>query len=324
MRIAWFVLFIYSITAHANYHMATPYSERVYITQNVKAFINDINQKTDINVVFHPAESLYKHNEIYRAVRTNQIQFGEIFIGQLSNHSAIFQLDNLPFIATSFDQAKQLWQYQQTALRQALAKDGLQLLFVNPWPPQGLFTDKQINTGADLQGLKIRSYSAITAQLASHLNMIPIALSSGEIAQAFATGMVNAMITSPATGVSSRAWQFSQYYMPINAWIPKNMIVMNQNAYLALSAKDKTMLKTLIQKHQALAWQKAQTETTKVTNILEQKGMIIAPINKVLHGTFSKVGDAMSSNWKKIASTEEVSALSKFKEQLRDSKNKPL
>ena len=219
--LTFFILTILASSAASKQHIATPYSERVYVTQTTKAFSQELSQKLGLDIVFHGGESLYKHNEIYRAIRTNQIQLGEIFIAQLSNHAPIFQLDNLPFIATDFNSAKQLWVHQQQVLKTQLANDGLHLLFANPWPPQGLFTSKEVKTAEDLKGLKVRSYSVITAKLANLLNMIPTSVSSSEIAQAFATGMIDAMITSPATGVSSRAWQFSRYYIPVNAWIPK-------------------------------------------------------------------------------------------------------
>ena len=186
----------------------------------------------------------------------------------MSNHSAIFQLDNLPFLASDFNQAKALWAQQQKEIKAQLSKDNLHLLFANPWPPQGLFTNNKINTIGDLKGLKVRSYSAITARLASHLQMIPTSVSTAEIAQAFATGMIDAMITSPSTGVSSRSWQFSQYYTPVNAWIPKNMVVINKSTFEQLPLDQQEQLKQLSLRFQTLAWDRAQQQTKLMTNRL--------------------------------------------------------
>lgn len=309
-----FILFFSPYLLHAKLHIATPYSERVYVTQTTKEFISELNNGLSLDIVFHGGESLYKHNEIYRAVRTNQIQFGEIFIAQLSNHAAIFQLDNLPFIASSFNDAKELWQVQQQELKTRLAKDGLHLLFANPWPTQGLFTQKAITSSEQLAGLKVRSYSAITAKLTDHLEMIPTSVSSAEIAQAFATGMIEAMITSPATGVSSRAWQFSQFYTPINAWIPKNMVIMNHQLYASLSPQDKDKLKAIASKFQKLAWQRAEQQTTLMTNHLQQQGMQIVPVTLQLSQALSSVGKKMAQAWQVSASDSEKLTFKRYLE----------
>ena len=39
------------------------------------------------------------------------------------------------------------------------------------------------------------------------------------------------MITSPSTGVNSTAWDFVAHYSPINAWVPKNIVVVNQRVF---------------------------------------------------------------------------------------------
>ncbi|WP_372768563.1 TRAP transporter substrate-binding protein [Pseudoalteromonas sp.] len=308
------ILFLIPYLLSAKQHIATPYSERVYVTQTTKEFISELNKELSLDIVFHGGESLYKHNEIYRAVRTNQIQFGEIFIAQLSNHAAIFQLDNLPFIASSFSDAKQLWQVQQQELKTRLAKDGLHLLFANPWPTQGLFTQKAITSSEQLAGLKVRSYSAITAKLADHLEMIPTSVSSAEIAQAFAAGMIEAMITSPATGVSSRAWQFSHYYTPINAWIPKNMVIMNRQVYSSLSQQDKNKLKAIATAFQKLAWQRAEQQTTLMTNQLQQQGIQISPVTQQLTQALNSVGNKMAEEWQANASDSEKLTFKRYLE----------
>jgi len=309
-----YLLVVISSSLTAKLHMATPYSERVFVTQTSKEFSSRLSRELNLEIVFHGAESLYKHNEIYRAVRTNQIQFGEIFIAQLSNHAAIFQLDNLPFIASNFDDAKLLWQVQQQTLKERLAKDGLHLLFANPWPAQGLFTQQAITSSEQLTGLKVRSYSAITARLADHLKMIPTSVSSAEIAQAFATGMIEAMITSPSTGVSSRAWQFSQYYTPINAWIPKNMVIMNHQLYSSLSQQQKQKIKTISENYQELAWQRAEQQTLQMTNQLTQQGMQLATVTPQLSQAFNAVGQKMAETWLAEATRSEQVTLTRYLE----------
>ena len=80
------------------------------------------------------------------------------------NEDPIYGLDVVPFLATSFDQAKKLWDVQRPAVEKKLASQGLMLLAV--LPPQGIFAKKDINTIEDLKGVKWRSYNPGTACIA--------------------------------------------------------------------------------------------------------------------------------------------------------------
>lgn len=301
----------FSYSAFAKLHFATPYSPRVSVSEVSQLFAKELSN-SGIEVVFHPGESLYKHGEIYRATRTNQIQIGEVFIGLLGNKSAIYQLDNLPFLATDIEHAKALWQVQRVQIAKLLAKDGLVLLFANPWPAQGVFSTSKITTIDDLAGKKLRTYSAITASLARHLDAIPTSISAPEIAQAFATKMVDAMITSPATGVSSRAWQFSKHYLAVNAWIPKNIVFINRETFLSLTSEQQHNIRALAGKLEALAWQASVQEGELKTQQLVDNGMHIDKPSVELVNTFKAIGIKMRSEWLVHANEEEKSLLDEY------------
>lgn len=304
-------LFIFSFSLSAKLHFATPYSPRISVSEISQRFATEL-EKSGIDVVVHPGESLYKHGEIYRATRTNQIQIGEVFIGLLSNKSAIYQLDNLPFLATDVEQAKALWKIQKVHIAKLLAKDGLILLFANPWPAQGIFSTTPIFNISDLSGKKLRTYSAITASLARHLDAIPTSISAPEIAQAFATKMVDAMITSPSTGVASRAWQFSQHYTEVNAWIPKNMVFMNRDTFLSLTSEQQTRLRAISKQLEEQAWLASIQEGKIKTDQLKHNGMHIDKPSHALLAAFKHIGNTMQEDWQKQATSEEQALLNEY------------
>lgn len=295
-------LLIYSLLSFqcSALDLITAYSDNIYHTKNLRAMTETL-KNDGVNITLHPAASLYKANEIYRAVRTGQVAMGEIFIGLLGNQDPLYQLDNLPFLVDNFEQAQQLWLLSRPLLAQKLIEDGLILLFAAPWPPQGLFSQKAIYSVADLKNSKMRVYSAITADLASLLSAHPVSIQAAEIAQAFTTGMVDSMITSPSTGVSSRAWDFSQHYTDTQAWIPKNMLVINQAIFNTLSPQAKQKILLRAKEHEQKAWLLAEQETTTKTFQLAKNGIIVSQPTQQLKAQLSEIGRLMLNDWLEIS-----------------------
>ena len=147
--------------AEARWDMPTPYGDGTHQTQVARSFAQEVNDnaKGKLTIKVHSGGSLIKHPEIHRAVKSRQVQIGEVFIGRLGNNAPIFKLDNIPFLATDFDSAERLYEASKPELAKALAKDSLMLLYTSPWPAQDLYSNKPVNSIEDLKGLKMRSYS---------------------------------------------------------------------------------------------------------------------------------------------------------------------
>ena len=83
---------------------------------------------------------------------------------------------------------------------------GLKLLYSVAWPGQGIYTKEPLKSVADLKGTKFRTYSPLTARLAELLGANPTVVQVPDVPQMFATGGIQAMITSSATGTATKAW----------------------------------------------------------------------------------------------------------------------
>jgi len=230
--------------ASTRWDMATPYVDATHHTQNIIKFAKEVKEATagELEIIVHSGASLIKHKEIPRAVRTQQVPIGEVFIGIMGNSDPVYKLDNIPFLASNFEQAKKLYAASKATLEAKLDKQGMMLLFSVPWPPQGIYSKKPIKDIADLKGAKLRAYSSTLSRLALLLNASPTTVQTVEIPQAFSTGIIDMMLTSPTTGVSSQSWDYVSHYTDVQAWIPKNMVIVNKRAFKRL---DKTSLNLL-------------------------------------------------------------------------------
>ncbi len=228
--------FATSASAQTKWDMPVPYGDTNFHTQNIVQFAEDVKSATDggLEITVHSNGSLFKHPDIKNAVRQGLAQIGEILGSRLSNEDPIYEVDSIPFLATSYDDAKKLYDASKDQLAAKLQEQGLQLLFSVPWPPQGIYTQKEISSVDDLKGLKMRAYNAATERLAQLAGSLPTQVEVPDLPTAFATGRVEAMITSPSTGANSKVWDFLSHYSDAQAWLPRNMVFVNKAAFDAL------------------------------------------------------------------------------------------
>ncbi|WP_299874480.1 TRAP transporter substrate-binding protein [uncultured Cocleimonas sp.] len=286
--------------------MPTPYGDGVHHTINVKQFAKDVNEATagDLNIVVHSGASLIKHPEIHRAVRTGQVPIGEMFMGLLGNDNPLFKADNIPFLASDFDSAKKLWTASRAAIEKSLKKDGIKLLYAVPWPPQGIYTKKPITSVADLKGAKMRAYSPTTSRLAVLLEATPTTVQTPEIPQAFSTGIIDAMVTSPSTGVSSQSWDYISDYTDTQAWIPKNMVIVNAKSFKRLDKKVQKAVEEAAAAAETRGWEMAIEETKAKTAVLAEKGIKVATPSAELKTGLQAIGKTMGEEWAKEAGAD--------------------
>lgn len=300
------LFFLSSQVNAAKWDMPTPYPDKTFHTVNINEFAKEVEKATGGKLVIkvHSAGSLIKHAEIPTAVRGGQVPIGEFFLSRLNNQNAAFGADSQPFLATNYEDAKRLWAAQKPVITKLIEKQGLIPLFSVPWPPQGLYTKKEIKTVDDLKGLKFRAYNATLEKFAKSAGASPVQIEVPDIPQGFATGRVEAMITSPSTGANSKAWDFLSHYTDIQAWVPKNIVVVNKRAFRKL---DKSVQKAVLEaaaKAEEKGWKLSQMETAAKVKILKDNGVkIVAPSKELMQG-LAKIGSELLSDWKTAAGTD--------------------
>ena len=280
--------------------MPTPYPDKTFHTVNISQFAEEVKEATGgaLEIKVHSAGSLFKHPEIKNAVRGGQVPIGEFFVSLLSNENAVFGADSQPFLATNYDDAQKLWEAQKPIIAPLLEQQKLMALFSVPWPPQGLYTKKEINTVDDLKGIKFRAYNATLEKFANAVGAAPTQVEVPDIPQAFATGRVEAMITSPSTGANSKAWDFVEYFTDIQAWVPKNIVVVNKAAFDKLDADVQAAVLKAAANAEARGWEMSMKETAEQIAILKENGMnIVTPSAELMDG-LKQVGSAMLEEWK--------------------------
>ncbi len=288
-----------SANAETAWDMPTPYGGGNFHTMNITQFAADVSAATggDMVITVHPGGSLIKHPEIKNAIRSGQVQIGEFLLSRLSNENAIYGVDSIPFLANSYDSARNLWAASRPQVTALLAQQGLMPLFAIPWPPQGLYAKVEIGTIEDLAGIKFRAYNAATERLAQLAGAIPTQIEAPDIAQAFSTGRVDAMVTSPSTGANSKAWDFLSHYHDTQGWLPKNITVVNIEAFNALDDATQKAILDAAAAAETRGWEASMTETTTKTQILADNGINVVAPSDALVASMRAIGETMTGEW---------------------------
>ena len=288
-----------AVLAADKWDMPTPYGDGTHQTQVARSFAEEVNANSNgkLTIKVHSGGSLIKHPEIHRAVKSRQVQIGEVFIGRLGNNNPVFKLDNIPFLATDFDSAEKLYKASRAEINRELGKDNLLLLYTSPWPAQDLYSNKPVNSLADLSGLKMRAYSPTTSRLADLMGTTPVNIPFSDVAQAFTTNAIDAMITSPSTGVNSQSWDYISHFTTINAWIPKNMMFVNKKIFDRLDKATQKVILKAADNAEKKGWALGRKLAVDHTNTLEENGMIVSAPSAQLDSELREIGKTMVQEW---------------------------
>jgi len=301
--------------AQTKWDMPTPYADGEFHTRNVKAFAEDVKKNTNgaVDITVHSAGSLIKHPDILRAVSTGQVNIGEFLLGQFGNEDPVFAADNVPFVAPGYDNAWKFYQAQKPVLQKKLEGRGMRLLYAVAWPGQGIYTKDPVKTVAEFKGMKMRTYSPLTARLAELLGAAPTVVQVPEIPQMFATGAMHAMVTSSATGTSSKAWEFVKNYYKTNAWNPKNVVVVNQRAFSRLPKAQQDGILKAAAAAEPRGWDMSKERERDADALLAKNGVNVQEPSAELKAALAKIGDQMAAEWEKSAGADGQAILKAYK-----------
>ena len=266
-----------------------------------------------IEIVTHPSGSLFKGADIKRAIQTGQAPIGERLLSGHQNENAVFGVDSVPFLATSFEDAAKLWKAAKPTLSKILDKQNLVLLYSAPWPPQGLYFKKEVNSVADMKGIKFRSYNTTTARLAELAGMLPVTIEAAEISQAFATGVAEAMISSGSTGYDRKVWESLTHFYEVDAWLPRNYVMVNKDVWGKTSKANKAVINGCANLAEYTALYRSIHYTGFTLNGLRAGGMKVGPAGAKLKGDLKKIGETMAADWLKKAGAEGKAIVDAYK-----------
>ena len=302
-------------SAQTKWNLPSAYPNDNPHVENLNAFAKDVSDATGgkLTITVHGGASLFKGPEIKRAVATGQAQTGEVLISILENEDPIYGIDVVPFLATSFDQAAKLWKASRPLVEKKLAAQGMMVLFSVPWGPQGIYSKKELNSIEDMKGLKWRAYNVGTARIGELVGAQAVTIQAAELPQALATGVVNAFMSSGATGYDSKVWESLNYFYDTQAWIPKNVTFVNKAAFESLDKPTQEAFLKAAAAAETRGWKAWENKTEWYHEEIAKKGMKVLKPSPELAAGFKKIGDQLTADWLKKAGAEGQAVVDAYK-----------
>lgn len=293
--------------AQSKWDLPSGYGANTFQVQNLTQFAADIDKATagKLKITVHPNASLFKANEIKRAVQSGQTQAGEFILSLFSNEAPVYGLDSIPFLATSYADSKRLDTASRELLVKTLAAQGIKLLYTVPWPPQSLYSKKALTKLADLKSTKMRAYNPATSFIATAVGAQPVTIQLAELPAALATGGADNFLTSTSSGIDSKLYESVKFFYDVNAWLPRNAVVVNQKAFDALDKAGQDAVLQQAAAAEARGWQNSEKNNTDNLKELAAKGMKIdTVVGESLKKELKPIGDTMTADWLKLAGAD--------------------
>ena len=293
--------------AQTKWDLPSGYGANTFQVQNLTQFAADVDKASSgkLKITVHPNASLFKANEIKRAVQSGQTQAGEFILSLFSNEAPVFGVDSIPFLATSYADSKRLDAASRDLLVKTLAAQGIKLLYTVPWPPQSLYSKKALTRLADLKSTKMRAYNPATSFIATAVGAQPVTIQLAELPAALATGGADNFLTSTSSGIDSKLYESVKFFYDVNAWLPRNAVVVNQKAFDALdkAAQDAVLQQAAVA--ETRGWQNSEKNNADNLKELAAKGMKIdTVVGESLKKELKPIGDSMTSEWLKLAGAD--------------------
>ena len=285
--------------AQVKWDLPTGYGANSFQTQNVQQFADEVDKLTGgkLKITLHPGGSLYKANEIKRAVQTGQAPIGERFMSAHANEAPLLGWDNLPFIATTYEQNNSLWDAAKDKVNAQLSDLNLVALYTCPWPGQGFYFKKAVSSSKDTQGVKFRSYNTATATFAEELGMIPVQVEAAELSQALATGVAESFISSGSTGYDRKVWEHLTHYYKVNAWLPRNYVMVNKGVWEGLGSDVQANIQKAADETGAACAAKSAELANWYFEQLEANGMKVEDAGPEFLAELEAIGAKMKADW---------------------------
>ncbi len=295
--------------------MPMAYAASNFHSEHGVIFADAVREATGgaVDITVHPGGSLFGGADIKRAVQTGQAPIGERLLSAHQNESALFGVDSIPFLATSYEASDKLIKAAEGAISEELANQNLHLLYSCPWPGQGLYFKKEVTSKADTQGVKFRSYNSATARLAELMGMLPVQVEAAELSQALATGVAESFVSSGSTGYDRKVWEQLTHFYEVNAWMPRNYVFVNMQAWDSLDADTQAAVEGAAADTAAKCTAKSSELASWYLEQLAANGMTVQPAGDALRAELEDIGATMTAEWLEAAGDAGAAVIAAYK-----------
>lgn len=266
--------------------------------RNAKRYADEVAKATngDVVISIKAGGSLgFKGPEQMRAVRDGLVPMADILTSQQIGDEPIFGIDGIPFLVSSPADLKALHKYLRPEFEKTAAKYNQKILYMVPSPVQYMFLKVKTDNVAGLKGIKARGADKNTVDTLNAVGMAGVQIPWGELIPALASGRVEGVATSAASGVDGKFWEFLKYFYPTNHTWSTNMVNINLDTWNKLSPASQKAMLDLAAKLEPEFWKISADEDEVSLKVLRERGMELVPVSKAMSDEMYKMAKPLTA-----------------------------
>lgn len=297
--------------AQVKWDLASANPPTNFQTVNLDRFVEDVEKRTNgaLKIAHHSNASLFKMNEIRRATQRGQVAIGEVLQGTMVNEFPLLGFDAVPFLFASREESQKFWREIRPYVEKQLQQQGLTVLYIQPWQPQGLFSTKEIKSAADLKGMRFRAHSPVFAKYAQAVGAQPLSIPYTELSQAILTGGVDTMMTGITAAADLKFWKNMPYYYEVQAAFTQSIVFANLEKFNALPEAVRNEVRKAAAAAEERATQNIIAIEQQQIKFVSENGMKVLPGDPKLKAELRAAGKGVIDEWLQQAGPEAQRAL---------------
>lgn len=255
----------------------------------------------------------YKGPELLKVVRDGLVPVSDMLTSGVAGDEPLFGVVTLPFLIQSFEEGKILTEVARPYFdKVAEQKWGQKILYVAPWPAAGFWTKKEINSVADMKGLKTRTYDKNGALVLQAVGGTPYPLPFSEVYSSLATGVIDSVLTSTPTAVDAKFWEVLKFYSPSSVTMATDIITVNLKEFNKLDKDTQAALIKAGKDMETKMWADVAKLDKDQEAISNKNGIKTVKPSKEFLNELSVVTKGIREDWLKTAPPEAKAIIDEF------------
>jgi len=215
-----------------------PMAYKGYHTENAVEFSHCVRDATDgaIDITVRGGGEMLRGGQIFAALKSGEVKIGERLLSAQSYEHHVFNIDSIPFLATSYEASERLAIAADSTIRAKLEIENLHFLYSVPWPALRLSFKKKIDRFSDMKDVKLRVSNPRTARFAELTAMEPSQPDLAEIYHGVAVGVWEGLVTTANVLADRKLWEVGiSHHYTVDAWFPRNSVMVNLEIWRGLT-----------------------------------------------------------------------------------------
>ena len=120
------------------------------------------------------------------------------------------------------------------------------------------------------------------------------------------------MVSSGSTGYDRKVWESLNYFYEVDAWLPRNYVIVNSGVWDGVSDQNKNVINACAGLAEYAGTWRAKEYTGFTLQGLRDGGMMVAPASDQMKSELREIGKVMTAEWLEAAGAEGQAVVDRF------------